>query len=182
MFSGKTTELLRRVEIEESIGRDVIVINHLHDGSRSGDGFVETHSGKSRKCIMLNSLSQLKDLYPELFTSSSGMKVIAINEGQFFNDLESVVMELVEHHGHNVIVCGLDSDSSREPFMEIVRLIPHSNHSMRTTARCHSCKDGTEAHYTFRKTKQTERVQVGGSDLYIPVCRKCYHLLQSTSS
>ncbi len=59
MFSGKTTELLRRIEREESIGRDVLVINHLHDASRSGDGLIETHSGKTRKCLMLNKLAQL---------------------------------------------------------------------------------------------------------------------------
>ena len=180
MFSGKTTELLRRIELEESIGRDVIVINHLHDASRSGDGYVETHSGKTRKCLMLSSLSQMKEVLPELFTSSV-KKVVAINEGQFFSDLESVVMELVEYHGHIVIVCGLDSDFNRDPFMEIIRLIPHSDDIMRTTARCDVCRDGTEAHYTFRTTRGAERVQVGGSDLYRPVCRKCYHLLQSVS-
>lgn len=177
MFSGKTTELLRRIEREESIGRDVIVINHLHDASRSGDGLIETHSGKSRKCLMLTSLAQLKEQSIEFMNTP---KVIAINEGQFFPDLEIIVMELVEKMGHTVIVCGLDSDFNRDPFIEIIRLIPHANDIMRTTALCDGCKTGKEAHYTFRTSGGTERVQVGGSDSYRPVCRECYHRLSSS--
>ena len=37
---------------------------------------------------------------------------------------------------------------------------------------CNICKDGTEAPFSFRLVKSNDIVLVGGSESYIPVCRK----------
>jgi thymidine kinase len=171
MFSGKSTELIRRIEREESIGRKVVLINHLHDARRSGEGFIQTHSGKKKDCKMVESIKEFRATYNDILED---VQTIAINEGQFFVDLEFEVLKLVDM-GYNVIVCGLDTDFHREPFMEIVRLIPHADNVIRTTAFCSVCRDGkTEAIYSARIIGGTERVLVGGSDSYQPVCRGCY--------
>lgn len=170
MFSGKTTELLRLVEREESIGRSVIIINHTHDSSRSGSAIVKTHSGKSRQVdYEMNKLDT--DFFKEIHDIE--FDTIAINEGQFFKDLEMFVMECITRK-KNVIVCGLDSDFRREPFVEMINLVPHANTLVKTTALCSICKDGTEAIYSKRIRGGEDRIQVGAGDSYIPVCRKCY--------
>lgn len=173
MFSGKTTELLRMVEREESIGRSVIVINHSHDSERSGDGVMKTHSGISRRVEY-----ELSDLHDGLFSEipelldGSG-NTIAINEGQFFSNLNEFVLKCIAK-GKNVIVCGLDSDFKKNPFYEIVNLVPHANTLIKTKALCAICKDGTSAIYSKRIVGGESRIQVGGGDSYKPVCRSCY--------
>lgn len=170
MFGGKTTELLRLVEREESIGRKVIVVNHAIDSIRSGKSLLKTHSGKERSTdyeisnLCDNMIGNIIDRNPD---------TVAINEGQFFTNLDKFIHRLLSKN-INVIVCGLDSDFKRQPFKEITDLIPHANHIMKLYALCGICKDGTRALYSKRVKGGDDRIQVGGIDSYIPVCRKCY--------
>lgn len=170
MFSGKTTELLRMVEREEAIGRGVVVINHAHDSHRSGSEKVKTHSGKNRHVEY--EVGTLDDSLLQTIIHDH-IQTIAINEGQFFTDLSNFVMKALDT-GTNVIVCGLDSDFMRKPFEEIMNLVPHANVLIKTTAFCKVCRDGTEAIYSKRVVGGDDRIQVGASESYIPVCRKCY--------
>lgn len=172
MFGGKTTELLRLVEREEAIGRKVFVMNHSIDSSRSGISLLKTHAGKQRDVDY-----EVSDLSETLFweIQERNPDTIAINEGQFFSNLGEFVLKMLEI-GINVIVCGLDSDFKKKPFREITDLIPHANHLLKLYALCTICKDGTKALYSKRVKGGDSRIQVGGSDSYIPVCRKCYYL------
>jgi len=170
MFGGKTTELLRLVEREESIGRKVIVVNHAIDSVRSGKSLLKTHSGKERYTDY--EVSNLcNDIVEDIIEREPD--TVAINEGQFFKNLGKYIKDLLTN-GIDVIVCGLDSDFKRQPFREITDLIPHANHLIKLYALCAICKNGTKALYSKRVKGGNDRIQVGGSDSYIPVCRKCY--------
>ena len=170
MFSGKTTELLRLVEREEAIGRKAVVINHYHDSERSGESLVKTHSGMSRRveyqvpCLTLDLLDEI---------SKKDVKVLAINEGQFFINLRVFTLKCIAL-GMDVIIAGLDSDYKREPFTEIISLVHEADKLVKTTALCSFCKDGTPGIHSIKISGNTNRIQVGGSDTYQPVCRKCY--------
>ena len=170
MFGGKTTELLRMVEREESIKRSVLVINHMADSERSGKYLLKTHSGKERRIDY-----EFGEFTNKIFDDIKKRNVdtIAINEGQFFHNLSQFVLKFLEQ-GINVIVCGLDSDYKREPFREITDLIPHANNLIKLYALCIVCKNGTPALYSKRICGGESRIQIGGGDSYIPVCRKCY--------
>jgi thymidine kinase len=170
MFSGKTTELIRMVERERSIGRDVVIINHSHDSERSGKTLLKTHSGMIRDVeyeVGILDDELVKNIYDK------SPDTVAINEGQFFEDLQGFVMKMLNAN-INVIVCGLDSDFKRQPFYEIVNLIPHADTLVKTYALCSMCKNGTPALYSKRISGGNSRIQVGGKGSYIPVCRKCY--------
>lgn len=171
MFSGKTTELLRLVEREESIGRKVIVVNHAIDSVRSGKTLLKTHSGKERHAEY--EISNLNDDIIEDILIKNGADTVAINEGQFFENLGESIMKILSRDT-NVIICGLDSDFERKPFREITDLISHADHIIKLYALCGICKNGTKALYSMRTKGGNDRIQVGGSDSYIPVCRECY--------
>ena len=47
MYSGKSTELMRRVKRVQSIGMNCLVINHTNDTRVDGD-FIQTHDGVRR--------------------------------------------------------------------------------------------------------------------------------------
>jgi thymidine kinase len=166
MFSGKSTELIRRIRRFQSIGKRVCVINHAKD-TRTDDK-VQSHHGDNVKAMkmdhLLNFVNSMEDMYD----------VICIDEGQFFDDLYASVMYLVDVRGIPVIVAGLNADYRREPFGDMLRLIVKSDDVMFCKAYCGMCKDGTVAAFTKRLSDSQALVDVGASDKYVAVCRKCY--------
>ena len=42
-------------------------------------------------------------------------------------------------------------------------------------AYCNLCKDGSEAIFTKKISGENNQIDVGSSDKYIAVCRKCYN-------
>ena len=168
MFSGKTTELIRRIRRFQSIGKKVCVINHNAD-TRTTDK-VETHYGDNVKAMKYVHLMNFVNDY----SNTQTYDVICIDEGQFFGDLYKAVLTLVEGYDLKVIVAGLSGDYRREPFGDILKLILKADDFMFCTAYCGICKDGTVAPFTKRISEGKEQVDVGAGDKYIAVCRSCY--------
>jgi len=166
MFSGKTTYLIQAYKKNHYIGKAVLVINYAED-RRYHDTMLSTHDQIMIPCVQSHTLGSLRDRFSEA-------DVIIINEGQFFEDLYEVVLDLVDVQGKCVYVCGLDGDFQRKPFGRILDLIPHCDHYTKLRALCAKCRDGTPAPFTKRITSENEQVVIG-SDNYIPLCRKCYN-------
>jgi thymidine kinase len=111
----------------------------------------------------------------------SDFDVVVIDEGQFFPDLFEKVTSWADTQPLHIIVCGLDGDSERKPFGDMLRLIPHAEKVERLTAYCAECRDGTIAHFSKRFVKPAlpttdGQVAVGAGDMYRPVCRR--HFLE----
>jgi thymidine kinase len=98
--------------------------------------------------------------------------VILINEGQFFEDLYEVVVEMLKQN-KKIYICGLDGDFERKRFGQILDLIPLCDKVTKLTSLCSLCKNGTPGIFSMRLTNETDQTVVG-SENYIPVCRKCY--------
>ena len=75
------------------------------------------------------------------------------------------------------IIAGLDGDFKREPFGDILKLIPLAEKVIKLNALCKFCKDGTEAPFTKRLINADIQQLVGGADSYAAVCRKHYETL-----
>jgi thymidine kinase len=56
----------------------------------------------------------------------------------------------------------------------MLELIPYADSCIKLNALCSKCKDGTNASFTHRIIHSNEQILIGGSDTYIPLCRKCY--------
>lgn len=168
MFSGKTTELIREKEKWEAIKRNVLLINFNEDTRYGNDDFVYSHTKQKSSCLKL---SKLGDLDEKILKNYN---VIMINEGQFFSDLKRYVINWVNNLKKYVVVCGLDGDFERNPFGDMINLIPHSDEIIKTKAFCSICNDGTEAIFSLRIDQNKEQKLIGSSN-YIPVCRKHYN-------
>jgi len=167
MFSGKTTKLLEIYNMYKICEIECCVVNYNKD-KRYHDELLSTHDKKMIPCINVKNLREsVTD------DNLAKYKVFLINEGQFFADVDEVVLELVNVHGKKVYVCGLDGDFKQETFGKLLNLIPHCDNYSKLHAICKKCKDGTPASFSKRVTNETEQ-EVIGSDNYIPVCRKCY--------
>lgn len=170
MFSGKSSELIRRIRMHRLMGRKILVINHTLDTRYGSCLKVTSHDMVEETAISCTTLAQVYDI-PEYNTISA----IFIDEGQFFEDLDTFVKRAVEEDGKTVVVSALDGNYKREPYPHVINLIPFADHVLRLNALCSICKDGTLATFSkrIRNTDQSSTF-VGGSDSYMSVCRKHY--------
>ena len=193
MFSGKTSRLVEVYKQCQFCNIDVAVINHNID-NRYDEELLSTHDKVKIPCIKTEklrdvyfnneSLSLENDIIENIPRIQDKLKiarssVILINEGQFFDDLYEVVVEMLQC-GKKVYVCGLDGDFERKKFGQILDLIPLCDKVEKLTSLCSLCKNGTRGIFSMRLTQETEQTVVG-SDIYIPVCRKCYESKSSKS-
>ena len=78
--------------------------------------------------------------------------MIAIDEGQFFQDIVSFA-ETAANHGKIVIISSLQGTFMRGPFPSILALIPKCEKIKKLTAICKKC--GANASFTFRTASQS---------------------------
>lgn len=173
MFSGKTSRIVEIYKQCKFCNIPVTVINHTID-NRYDDELLSTHDKIKIPCIKTNKLSDVWNMRKETDANAilESSDVILINEGQFFDDLYDVVIDMLEHN-KKVYVCGLDGDFERKKFGTILDLIPHCDNVHKLTSLCSLCKNGTRGIFSMRLTTEKEQTVIG-SDNYIPVCRSCY--------
>jgi thymidine kinase len=164
MFSGKTSKLQELYKQFKFCNISVEIINHCAD-NRYHESMLSSHDKIMIPCIQTE---RITDIMPKL----SKVEVILINEGQFFEDLYSSVIDMLKEN-KMVYVSGLDGDFERKRFGQILDLIPMCDKVTKLTALCSLCRDGTPGIFSHRLTKETQQTLIG-SDNYIPVCRKCY--------
>ncbi|KAK4358881.1 hypothetical protein RND71_021110 [Anisodus tanguticus] len=169
MFAGKTTALLRRVNLESNDGRNVVMIKSSKDTRYAVDAVV-THDGTKFPCWSLPDLSSFKHRFG--VDAYEKVDVIGIDEAQFFGDLYEFCCNAADLDGKTVIVAGLDGDYLRKSFGSVLDIIPLADTVTKLTARCELCS--RKAFFTFRKTREIETELIGGADMYMPVCRQHY--------
>lgn len=176
MYCGKTTSLLRKLNIFGEMDLNILYINHVYD-NRSENNF-STHNGSITSLGKVNHSTKTSKL-SSILEMAEEYDVIGIDESQFFPDLKEVVLQMVETLGKKVIVAGLSGDYKRQPFGQIIDLIPYSDDITKLKPFCSVCakdrKMFRDAHFTKRIVTGEEQVLIGGHDQYVPVCRECYH-------
>ena len=159
MFAGKTSALQSIIRRHEALGIKCIVFKPTRDSRYPHDAYATA----------VNSL--MTEFHSEYYQS---LKLIVIEEGQFFDDLYDFVIRAVEVDGKHVVVGGLDGDRFRRPFGQILQLIPLADRITKLTSFCKLCADGTPALFSYSNTQSSETIHIGGAESYIPVCRNHY--------
>jgi thymidine kinase len=169
MFSGKSTELIRLANRYKVLDMNVLAVNHSLD-NRYHESAVATHSDIKMDCLSISTLDEIKTKFNEKYTAC---KVLIIEEAQFFSGLYNFVLDACEKDNKNVLVVGLDGDSNRKEFGEILKLIPVCDSVKKLYGLCVKCKDGTKACFTKRLVDNDNQVFIGSSE-FEAVCRKHY--------
>jgi thymidine kinase len=171
MFSGKTKELLHRIrQLERNPNYRVVCITHAHDVRYSTRGEIVSHNGASHEAIPLSKLMPF--VSDEVYPAATH---IVIEEAQFFPDLLPFATKAADAHGKHIICAGLDGDFAREPFGQIMDLLPHCDNIVKLRANCPLCSEERTAIFTSRmRGHGSDQVYVGGKELYRPLCRKHY--------
>lgn len=172
MFAGKSSTVLGIVRRNDIIGRKTLCITNYLDNRYRKPGFITSHDNESRPAIAVNRLMPV--VHRAIFHEAD---CIIIEEAQFFTDLKEFALDSTEVYGKEVIVVGLDGDSARKPFGQVIDLIPYCDAIHKLTALCTECRDGTPALFSHRKAHANSQISVGAQDKYEPLCR--YHYLNA---
>ncbi|XP_077109582.1 thymidine kinase, cytosolic [Ranitomeya variabilis] len=163
MFSGKSTELMRRVRRFQIAQYKCMVIKYAKD-TRYSTEQLATHDRHTMSAV---SACNLSDVTMEALSCS----VIGIDEGQFFSGVVEFC-ENMANRGKTVIVAALDGTFQRKAFGDILNLVPLAESVVKLNAVCMECY--REASYTKRLGSEKEVEIIGGADKYHAVCRPCH--------
>ncbi|KAK9820990.1 hypothetical protein WJX81_002939 [Elliptochloris bilobata] len=173
MFAGKTSELLRRIQVHEAAGRRVAVVKSDKDDRYHRSRLV-THDGQARECFATATLAQLRE---RLGAAYHDIDVFAIDEAQFFPDLLAFCTAAADSHAKHLLLAGLDGDFRRQRFGQVLDVLPLADTVTKLAARCAYC--GTPALFSLRIAADARQEVVGGADKYAPVCRRHYAALET---
>lgn len=173
MYSGKTNRLLNELILFATMGASVLYLNSDKD-NRTDEPF-STHNPLIQTIgeIKGKKINELYDAYEDCKQA----QIIGIDEAQFFSNLKSFVLDMVEKEGKRVIVTGLSGNFKREMFGEILQLIPYCDRITKLNSLCMGCSTQRkikDAHFSYRLTEENSEILVGGKSKYVPLCRSCY--------
>ncbi len=164
MFSGKTEELIRRLNRARIAKQKVEIFKPKMD-TRYDELQVVSHDAHSILSTPVESASQIL-----LMTADAN--VVGIDEAQFFDEEITSVCNTLANNGIRVLVAGLDMDYLGKPFGPMPSLMASAEYVTKIHAICMNC--GDLAHYSHRIIKDIQQVLLGEKDAYEPLCRKCY--------
>lgn len=166
MFSGKTEELIRRLKRARIANQKVLTFKPTADVRYSEDSVVSHDENAVSSTPVSVSTDILKDI--------SDVKVIGIDEAQFFDDKLGQVCEKLALKGIRVIVAGLDMDYRGKPFGPMAEILAIAEYVTKVHAICPHC--GSLATHSYRLTADEGTVVLGEKDKYEPRCRICYSM------
>jgi thymidine kinase len=178
MFSGKTEELIRRLN-HVQIARQRLVAFTPRRDTRYKIGNLVSHNGLSVEAHAIDSVREIPDHLED------GVQVVALDEVHFLDDTPEQVLTALQEladRGLRVIVAGLDQDYRAAPFPAMARLMAVAEQVDKLFAICVRCGayatrsqrliDGSPA------PAEAPTIVVGGLDLYEARCRSCYEIAQ----
>lgn len=164
MFSGKTEELIRRLRRAEFARLRVEIFKPKID-VRYSEEHVVSHDENSISSTPVDSAQNILLL-------SGDVDVVGIDEAQFFDNGLVEVCNTLANNGLRVIVAGLDMDFRGKPFGPIPSLLAIAEYVTKVHAICVRC--GSLANHSHRTSEDEKLVVLGETNIYEPLCRKCY--------
>jgi thymidine kinase len=164
MFSGKTEELIRRLN-RAKIARLKVEIFKPKIDTRYHEEEVVSHNENSIRSTPV-------DFAEDILLLSGNCDVVGIDEVQFFDDrIVSVVTQLA-NQGKRVIMAGLDMDFEGHPFEPMPKLMAVAEYVSKVHAICMKC--GDLAAFSLRLSDSKQKVMLGEHSIYEARCRKCF--------
>jgi thymidine kinase len=166
MFSGKTEELIRRVNRARIAKVNVEIFSPVAD-TRYDKSALVSHN--------LNSIpSKAVSKAAEILPLASHIQVVGIDEAQFFDDELPSVCQTLADAGVRVIVAGLDMDFKGRPFGTMPQIMAIADSVTKLHAVCVKC--GQQAMYSYRLVPDDSKILLGEKESYEARCRNCFNL------
>jgi thymidine kinase len=164
MFSGKTEELIRRLNRARYARQEVLIFKPATDTRYAAHAIV-SHGALELPCIPVSTAAEILPRVGET-------RVIGIDEAQFFDLTLVGVCNRLADEGRRVVVAGLDQDYRGEPFEPMPQLMAVAEYVTKTLAVCMCC--GAPADRSQRLVARDARVLLGAAESYEARCRRCW--------
>lgn len=165
MFSGKTEELIRRLNRAFIAQQQVEIFKPAVD-RRYSHKKVVSHNENAIHSTPVN-------FARDILLLAGKCEVVGIDEAQFFDQEITTVANTLANQGKRVIIAGLDMDFLGNPFPPMDKLMSIAEYITKVHAICMEC--GRIASYSYRRTKSRETVVLGEKDIYEALCRNCFY-------
>ena len=162
MFSGKTTELIKRIHAYPP-GTNFVAFKPEIDDRYSPTNIV-SHDGEEIEAQAVPNAHAIMEL-------AGQAAVVAIDEIHFFDDTLIDVCKQLAARGMVVVCCGLDRDMWGDPFLLIEKLGRIARSSI-LSCPCKVC--GRPANRTHRTIPLLDANLVGGPESFEPRCEECF--------
>lgn len=164
MFSGKTEELIRRLN-RAKIAKQKIEIFKPTVDKRYHEEDVVSHNANAIRSTPI-------DFAQDMLLLGGSCDVVGIDEAQFFDEGLAEVCVKLANSGVRVIAAGLDMDYLGKPFGPMPALMAVAEYVTKVHAVCVQC--GDIANYSFRNAADEKQVLLGETDSYEARCRHCF--------
>ncbi|MDA3929314.1 MAG: thymidine kinase [Prolixibacteraceae bacterium] len=165
MFSGKTEELIRRLNRAKIANQRVEIFKPVIDVRYSVEEVV-SHNENAIRSTPVDTASNILLLIGDV-------DVVGIDEAQFFEPAIVEVCNKLANMGIRVIVAGLDMDFQGNPFGPMPQLASIAEYVTKVHAICMRC--GSLANFSHRLSPEEKLVVLGERNEYEPLCRECYN-------
>lgn len=165
MFSGKTEELIRRLKRAQFANQKIAIFKPTIDVRYSEENVVSHDLHSIRSTPIRNP--------QEMYNIPEDVKVVGIDEAQFFDLSIIEVVQNLANKGVRVIIAGLDTDYLGKPFGPMPGLMAIAEDVQKVHAICVKC--GSLANHSHRLSTNKDLVVLGEKDVYEPLCRECYN-------
>jgi thymidine kinase len=174
MYSGKSSELIRRVNRAKYARKKVQIFKPSLDG-RYHPTQVVAHDARNHHASAVDRVERILELVEQ------DTDIVALDEVQFFEpEAAIVVINKLVTMGKKVIAAGLDMDFAGRPFGAVPHLLAIADEIDKLRAICLQC--GKKAYISQRLVDgrgasiNDPQIQVGGAETYEARCRECWDL------
>lgn len=164
MFSGKTEELIRRLNRAIIAKQKVEIFKPVVD-KRYHPGLIVSHNENSIR-------STAVDFASDLLLMAGDCDVVGIDEAQFFDNAIVEVCNTLANQGKRVIVAGLDMDYEGKPFGPMPNLLAVAEFVTKVHAIC--AQTGKLASFSYRLNDDERQVMLGEKDKYEARSRRAF--------
>jgi thymidine kinase len=164
MFSGKTEELIRRLN-RALIAKQKVEIFKPAIDKRYHDEKIVSHSAREIRSTPVQFAS-------DILLLAGDCDVVGIDEAQFFDEAIVDVCNQLANSGKRVIVAGLDMDYEGKPFGPMPYLLAVAEFVTKVHAIC--TQTGELASFSFRLNENKAQVMLGEKDTYEARNRKSF--------
>ena len=168
MFSGKSEELIRRLK-RARIARQRVACFKPDIDLRYHRTAIASHSAQTHEAVTVANVAYLREA---VYAQLPEIEVIGIDEAQFFDAAVVPLATELVHLGKRILIAGLDTTFTGEPFGPIPALMAISDEVTKLSAVCMVC--GAPAIHTQRLGASRELVVVGAAGVYEARCRACF--------
>lgn len=174
MYSGKTSELIRRINRAKVAGQTVKCFKPVID-DRYSETEIGSHDGEKVDAYLVKDSNQLTSHVQEKDD------VVVVDEANFFDSRLIPDLQSLAYQGYRVIAAGTDQTFRGTPFTPVGGLMAVADRVDKLQAVCQRCgedasmnqrldEDGNPAHV------DEPTVKVGGDNIYEARCRDCHRV------